>query len=112
MTEFKTLENIEGVDLAIKASFARPVVIFKHSTTCPISSMAKARVDRAYKGDQIHFDFYHLDLLRFREVSNYIAEKLAVRHQSPQAIVVSNGEVIYHSSHLDIDPAAIAGLSV
>lgn len=112
MAEFRNLDSIEGVDLAIKASFVRPVVIFKHSTTCPISSMAKSRVDRAYKGAQISFDYYHLDLLRHRDVSNYIADKLAVRHQSPQAIVVSNGEAIHHASHLDINPAEIAGLSV
>ena len=112
MAEFKTLDSIEGVDLAIKASFARPVVIFKHSTTCPISSMAKSRVDRAFKGKEISFDYYHLDLLRYRSVSNHIAQALSVRHQSPQAIVVSNGEAIYNASHLDIDPAAIAGISV
>jgi len=112
MAEFKNLDSIEGVDLAIKASFARPVVIFKHSTTCPISSMARSRVDRAYQGDQISFDYYHLDLLSHRDVSNYIAEKLGVRHQSPQAIVVSNGEAIHDASHLDINPAAIAGISV
>lgn len=112
MADFISLESFEGVDQAIKASFVRPIIIFKHSTSCPISSMAKSRVDRAFKGEQITFDYYHLDLLRFRDVSNYIAEALSVRHQSPQAIVVSNGEAIHHASHLDIDPAAIAGISV
>jgi bacillithiol system protein YtxJ len=111
MAEYKILTSIEGVDQAIKASFERPVVLFKHSTSCPISSMAKSRVDRAFQSKALPFDYYHLDLLRHRQVSAYIAETLGVRHESPQAIVVSNGKAIYHSSHLDIDPAAMAGLS-
>ena len=111
MAEYIILNSIQGVDQAIKASFERPIVIFKHSTTCPISSMAKSRVDRAFKGEELPFDYYHLDLLRHRNVSSHIAQVLGVRHESPQAIVISNGEAIHHSSHLDIDPAAMAGLS-
>ncbi len=111
MAEYKSLNSIEGVDLAIKASFVRPIVLFKHSTSCPISSMAKSRVDRAFQSEELPFDYYNLDLLRHRDVSNYIAETLNVRHESPQAIVVSNGKAIHQASHLDIDPAVMAGLS-
>ena len=74
--------------------------------------MAKSRVDRAFQSEAIPFDYYHLDLLKHRNVSAYIAQALGVRHESPQAIVVSNGKAIHHASHLDIDPAAIAGLSI
>jgi len=74
--------------------------------------MAKSRVDKAYQGEQLPFDYYMLDLLSYRNVSNYIAEKLGVTHQSPQAIVVSNGVSVYDASHLDINPSSMAGIRI
>lgn len=94
--------NEEGqLDDIIHASSAKPQIIFKHSTTCPISSMAKSRLDRD-KGDLAHYDVYYLDLLAYRSISNLIASKLEIHHESPQVIVIHNGEVSYDESHLDI----------
>ena len=109
MAVIQALTNTEGVDRAVDASFVRPVIIFKHSTRCPISSMAKMRVDRAADAEDFSFDYFVLDLIAHREVSDYIARLFSIRHESPQAIVISQGKPVYHASHLDIDPHALAG---
>lgn len=70
--------------------------IFKHSTRCSISSMAKNRLEKEWKFD---FPIYYLDLLQHRDVSNYIASVSKIEHQSPQLIVFQSGETIYNASH-------------
>ena len=64
--------------------------------------MAKARLDRD-QGNLDAYDVYYLDLLSYRSISNLIAEKFDVHHESPQIIVITNGEVSYDESHLDIN---------
>ena len=75
----------------------KPQLIFKHSTRCAASSMAKARLERSAQPDSI--DFYFLDLVRYRQLSNTIAETFAVSHESPQVLLIKNGECIYEESH-------------
>ena len=74
--------------------------IFKHSTRCSISSMAKNRVERDWDLD---FPIYYLDLIQYRSVSNLIAAKSGIEHQSPQLIVFQNGLPVYDASHTMID---------
>lgn len=73
--------------------------VFKHSTRCSISAMAKNRIEREWTFD---FPIYYLDLLNHRSVSNLIATKSGVEHQSPQLIVFQNGNTIYEASHSGI----------
>ena len=90
----------------LKKSFEQPVVIFKHSTRCSISSMAKSRLERVSAPDNI--SFYYLDLIRYRSVSNKIAEMFGVYHESPQVLLIRNGECVYDESHGGIDMTEIA----
>jgi bacillithiol system protein YtxJ len=80
-------------------SYNQPQIIFKHSTRCSISQMAKNRMIEGL--DQLidKAAVYYLDLLNYRNISNEIANKWGVEHESPQIIVIKNGEAIYHSSH-------------
>ena len=78
----------------------RPQVIFKHSTRCSTSSLVKSRLERAALPESI--DFYYLDLIRYRPVSNKIAETFLVEHESPQILVIRNGKCVYDESHLGI----------
>jgi bacillithiol system protein YtxJ len=94
------LNSVEQLDLIHEASFVKPQVIFKHSTTCSISNMAFARFERSAAPDTI--DFYYLDLLSFRAISNSIAEKFKVHHESPQVILLKNGTCTYDESHYGI----------
>lgn len=96
------LKSIEELDQAIKQSVDKPVLFFKHSTRCSISSMALNSFENNWNGtDEV--DLYFLDLLSHRDISNAIAEKTNVVHQSPQVIVLKNNEVVYTATHSGIN---------
>ncbi len=78
--------------------------VFKHSTRCSISLMAKNRVEREWNLD---FPVYYLDLLQYRSLSNFIATFSVVEHQSPQLIVFQDGAAVYNASHNAIQVAAL-----
>lgn len=78
----------------------KPQVIFKHSTRCGTSSMVLSRLERSTAPESI--DFYFLDLIAHRNISNKISETLKVYHESPQVIMIKNGECIYDESHMGI----------
>ena len=80
-------------------------LIFKHSTRCASSSMAKARLERSSQPNNI--DFYFLDLVRYRRLSNKIADTFSVTHESPQVLLIKNGECVYEESHSGIQMAEI-----
>lgn len=79
----------------------KPQVIFKHSTRCSISSMAKGRLERSEAPGDV--DFYYLDLIAYRNLSNKVAQNFNVYHESPQILVIRNGECVYDDSHGSID---------
>ena len=89
------------LDEIVANSNTIPQVIFKHSTRCSISSMAKNRLDKKDAPDGINF--YLLDLIKHRNISNKIAENFHVPHQSPQVLVITNGKCVYDESHSGID---------
>ncbi len=79
-------------------------MIFKHSTTCSISATAKSRLERQWADVGLgQVTPYYLDLLSYRPISNKIAEEFSVRHESPQLLVIKDGECQYHGSHLGIN---------
>ena len=92
-----TEENQIAEIIALSNSI--PVYIFKHSTTCGISAQAKENVEISFKNTDKPFLLYYLDLLKYRSISNEVASKLNVHHQSPQLILVHNGEVVFTTSH-------------
>lgn len=103
MSHWINIESTLKVDQIInEASHKSTCVILKHSTTCSISSVAKLRLDGGWQelGDSVQW--FYLDLLAHRPVSQYIAETLDVHHESPQVIIIKNGEATYDVSHLDI----------
>lgn len=85
------------LDTIVTESKTQPVVIFKHSVTCSISAMAKGRLDREEQPNGIKF--YYLDLLRYRPISNKIAELFHVHHESPQVLIIKKGECTFDESH-------------
>lgn len=78
----------------------KPQVIFKHSTTCSISGMALGRMERSEAPEGI--DFYLLDLKQYRNISHQIADKFQVHHESPQVLLIKQGECVYDESHYGI----------
>lgn len=81
-------------------------ILFKHSTRCSISSMAFRRFESEWNEEYNSTKIWYLDLLAHRDISNAIAEKTGVFHQSPQAIALRNGEVMYTETHGQISSKA------
>jgi bacillithiol system protein YtxJ len=94
------LTDEEQLKQIISNSNTRPQVIFKHSTRCSISSVALQRLQKAEQPADI--DFYYLDLIAYRSLSNKIADTFKVHHESPQVLVLKDGDCIYDESHLGI----------
>jgi bacillithiol system protein YtxJ len=102
---WKNLEQLTALEEIDKASFTHPILIFKHSTRCSISDVAKARLDREDNLNGV--DFYYLDLIKHRDISNALAEKYNVHHESPQILLIHKGECVYDESHIGITMAEI-----
>ena len=88
------------LDEIITDSHQKPILIFKHSTRCSISSTALNRLERAWKEEES--PAYLLDLISYRPISQKIAEIFEIEHQSPQVLVISNGKCSYSATHWDI----------
>lgn len=93
-----SLEEMPQLDTLVDESFHGSVLIFKHSTRCIISRSVLKNFE-----EQIDFQkftkSYFLDLLNYRELSNAIATRFQVVHQSPQLLVIQNGVCVFHDSH-------------
>jgi bacillithiol system protein YtxJ len=99
------LSQLQAID---DASLVKPVLLFKHSTTCSISRTALDRLERAWTpADDDAHTAYYLDLLKFRSVSNAIAERYGVTHESPQALIIRNGKSAHDSAHFGVTYAGV-----
>lgn len=78
-------------------------ILFKHSTRCPVSAMAKRSLE--YDKDLLPKDtiIYYLDLIAYRDISNTIAEMWEVKHESPQLLIIQGERCLYNASHSDIE---------
>lgn len=100
--EWILLTDLGQLDEISSISYEKPVVIFKHSTRCSISRMALKQFEKNFDlSDKI--TPYFLDLLEHREISNEIASRFNVVHQSPQLLLIKEGKSVYNVSHSDID---------
>ncbi len=101
--DWKILDKESDFDTLIKTSFDQVAIIFKHSTRCGISSFVLRRFERDMDDFNSELNFYFLNLIGHRSISNLIEEKLNVRHESPQVMIVKDGKSIYNVSHSSID---------
>jgi len=100
--QWNHLEDIKQLDEIVEDSFHLPVVIFKHSTRCSISRMALKQFEHEFDLPNL-VKPYLLDLLEHRDISNEIAARFGILHQSPQIILIKDGKAIYDASHEQID---------
>lgn len=100
------LTDLVQLDEIIAISNEKPVAIFKHSTRCSISRMALKQFENEFNiSDKV--TPYFLDLIAHRDISNEIANRFGVTHQSPQLILIKEGKAIYNVSHSDIDAESL-----
>lgn len=109
VVKWNNLTDIQQLNSIEEESAQAPVIIFKHSTRCPVSRMALKNFENEYSIGDEEATPYFLDLLAHRDISNAIAERFSVVHQSPQVIVVKNGQAVYNESHDGIDAGVVKG---
>ena len=102
--QLSSIDQLEGI---VEESKNIPVVIFKHSTRCGVSRGVLKSFEKNYNLPEEGMKLYFLDLLAHRDISNEIASRFKVHHESPQMIVLKNGEVVFHDSHHSIDPSSL-----
>lgn len=108
--EWNHLSSIDQLSEIEQLSKQKPVAIFKHSTRCSISAMVLSRFERSYESESA-FEPYFLDLIAFRDVSNEIASRYQVDHQSPQVILIQDGKAIFDASHNGISYEELKNLT-
>lgn len=105
--DWKVLDDISELDKLLDLSHEKPVVIFKHSTRCGISRMVLNQFQNNADFDEDAVFLLYLDLLAHRDISNALSEKFGILHQSPQIIILNQGQVVHHASHSAIVPVAV-----
>ena len=99
--EFVTLETLDQLDHIIEESNSAPVFIFKHSNSCGISH------DVMQQLEAVDHKVHVIVVQETRDISDAAADKLGIRHASPQAFVLKDGKPVYHATHYGIDVDAI-----
>ncbi len=102
---WKPLTSLEDLHSLQKLSEVTPQLIFKHSTRCSISVMAKSRLEREEEPEGVVL--HYLDLLQHRNLSAEIAASFDIHHESPQVLLIWKGQCIYDESHNAISMADI-----
>jgi bacillithiol system protein YtxJ len=100
--EWRQLTDLGQLNEIVDLSNEKAVLIFKHSTRCSISRFALKQFENEFDLEE-KITPYFLDLLNHRDVSNEIANRFDVFHQSPQILLIKNGKAIFSTSHDDID---------
>jgi bacillithiol system protein YtxJ len=101
------LSTVEELERALSESTEHPVLLFKHSLTCPISSHAYQEFQTYLEAPDSRVGYNLITVQTAREVSGSAAEKLGVTHQSPQAILVHKGQSVWVASHYAITSDSI-----
>ena len=104
------LTSPDQLELIKERSRTRPQLIYKHSSRCGTSSLARNRLEKKPAPPSI--DFYFLDLITYRALSDKISFDFKVPHESPQVLLIKNGVCVYDESHLGISMEEIAERAV
>lgn len=106
--KWNVLTSADQLNQILDESKNNPVLIFKHSTRCSISRMVLDRLERNWQThDMEHVKTYFLDLISYREISNDIANRFNIEHESPQILIIEKGKATTSKSHMAIDYATI-----
>ncbi|MEM9050531.1 MAG: bacillithiol system redox-active protein YtxJ [Bacteroidota bacterium] len=107
MSFWQALKTPNELQLAIDNSISRPCLFLKHSTRCSLSAMAKNRIEKSI---DTRFDYFIIDVIRHRDVSDGLSRIFDVQHESPQAFLVMGKKLLEVESHLAISPSSFSTL--
>lgn len=102
MSSFVRVTDTNAFQELAERSKSRPVVIFKHSTTCAISSAAYREMS------DFDGEVALVEVQRARDLSREIERKTGIKHESPQVLVMRNGQVVWDASHFQIKSGAVS----
>jgi bacillithiol system protein YtxJ len=103
----KPLSGIDDLDRALAATDERPLLLFKHSFSCGVSAEALDELVSHLNERELNASYAMVTVQTHREVSNAVAKKLGVRHESPQALLICGGRVVWSASHFRVTAAAV-----
>jgi bacillithiol system protein YtxJ len=103
----KPLSNLEELERALAASDERPLLLFKHSPTCGVSAEALDELVAHLNDRRGDADYALVVVQTHREVSNAVARKLGVRHETPQALLIKEGRAVWSASHFRVTAGAV-----
>ena len=107
MAEFKEISSSQTLSEVLDESCQRKIVIFKHSTTCPVSARAWREVQNFISESTNEVLVTMIKVIESRPVSNQVAEELGIKHQSPQVLLVSDRQVLWNASHQSVTESNI-----
>lgn len=105
--KWNELVSPDQLEVIREESKTKPVLIFKHSSRCSISQLTLDRLQRKWGSHADGIKPYFLDLISFRDVSNKVADLFSVEHESPQVLLIRDGNAIYDRSHYEIELGGI-----
>lgn len=108
--EWRKVTDLGQLNEMTELSFEKPVLIFKHSTRCSISRFALKQFENGYDFSNEELQPYFLDLLEYRSISNEVASRFDVFHQSPQILIIKDGKSIYDESHDSISVSGVKSI--
>lgn len=101
------LDRIEELDRLLAASDTRPLLLFKHSYSCGISAEALDELVDHLNADRVEVNYAIVTVQTHRDVSNAVSRKLGVRHETPQALLIRDGRVVWSASHFRVTAKAM-----
>ncbi len=108
MLTWSKLKSESQLDEIVAESASRPILIYKHSTRCPVSAYVKNALEKEWQWEPEQLPIYYLDLFAHPGLSNRVAQMFGVPHKSPQLLLIRNGEAIFDTSHMNISVSTIA----
>jgi bacillithiol system protein YtxJ len=106
--EFICLDGLDELDRLLDASNVRPLLLFKHSYTCGASAEALDELVAHMASKRGDVDYAVVTVQTHRDISNAVSRKLGVRHETPQALLIREGRVVWSASHFRVTAAAVA----
>jgi len=100
---FISINDTGALEELLARSHEAPVILFKHSLTCPISAAAYREMEG------VRGDVGLVVVQKARPVSNEIEARTGVRHESPQALILRDGRVVWSATHWNVTADAVTG---
>ncbi len=102
MQTIATIDTVDALDAVLAGTTTRPTLIFKHSLTCGTSAMAMEEMQDLMSDPPADVDVWLVRIQAARAVSDAIESRLRIRHESPQALLVRDGQVVWSATHFRV----------